>query len=134
MEHDNKNGYTSLGQSELLVRLGVDPNTADMHHRIEADEWYDTSLCYDADDARGDGKYVPCWSLNALINMFPSEVAAPYFVLTRGGISGKTAEYSKNWFAQWEDDNTYLVYNDPNAVCAVVKLLVKLIQDKRIKL
>lgn len=134
MGYDNKNGYTSLGQSELLVRLGIDPNTADMHHRIEADEWYDTSLCYDADDARGDDKYVPCWSLNALVNLFPTGDDEPVFTLTRCGTDIKTEQHNNDWYAEWESDDTYLVFNDPSAVGAVIQLLSKLIQDKRIKL
>ena len=66
MGHDNKNGYTSLGQSESLVRLGVDPNTADMHHRPFRDG-YNTVLHYDADEAKQMDGYTPCWSLNALV-------------------------------------------------------------------
>lgn len=130
----NKDGYTSWGQSELLVRLGVDPNTADMHHRIEADEWYDTSLCYDADEAKQMDGYTPCWSLNALVELFPTGDNAPVFTLTRCGTDIATEQTNDDWYAEWESDDTYLVFHDPSAVGAVIQLLSKLIQDKRIKL
>ena len=129
----NNDGYTSLGQSESLVRLGVDPNTADMHHRPFCDG-YDTAMCYDADEAKQIDGYTPCWSLNALVNLFPTGENAPVFTLTRCGTDIATEQHNDDWYAEWESDDTYLVFNDPTTVGAVVKLLAKLIQDKRIKL
>ena len=132
MGHDNKNRYTSLNQSELLVQLGVDPNTADMHHVMLCDGYYTSPYC-DARDAELNG-YVPCWSLNALIELFPTGNDAPVFTLTRCGTDPVTETTNNDWYAEWESDDTYLVFHDPTAVGAVVQLLSKLIQDKRIKL
>lgn len=134
MEQQPTDGYTSLEQSKLLVSLGVDPYTADMHHYIVGDEYCYTSWhYYDNDMSISDG-YIPCWSLNALVNMFPTGENAPVFTLTRCGTDIATEQHNSDWYAEWESDDTYLVFNDPTTVGAVVKLLVKLIQDKRIKL
>lgn len=129
------NGYTTIEQSKQLVSLGLKYDTADMRWlafanpneyyprpSVNQSEWYE------------DETDVPCWSLNALVNLFPTGDDEPVFTLTRCGTDIATEQRNDDWYAEWESDDTYLVFNDPSAVGAVVKLLAKLIQDKRINL
>lgn len=152
-------GYTTNEQSKQLVSVGLDPNTADMCYKelisggkVYSDPReavltpYSRALEYKQSFERERAAYsktknpnnvyeiYPCWSLNALIELFPKDKNAPVFTLTRCGTDIATGQTNTDWYAEWESDDTYLVYNDPSAVGAVVKLLAKLIQDKRIKL
>ena len=150
-------GFTTNEQSKQLVSVGLDPNTADMCYKelVSGGKVYSNpeeavltpypkALEYKQGFEKERAAYkgfksnivyevTPCWSLDALIDLFPTGADAPVFTLTRCGTDIATEQHNNDWYAEWESDDTYLVYNDPNAVCAVVKLLEKLIQDKRIK-
>lgn len=121
-------GYTTLEESKLLVSLGLSPETADMHYWNA--EGKDYVYVGKSDNVNSES----CWSLDALINLFPIGNDAPVFTLTRCGTDIKTEQHNNDWYAEWESDDTYLVFNDKRAVAAVVKLLAKLVQDKRITL
>lgn len=87
--------YTTVEQSKKLVKLGLNPDTADMHYfdrlihnvddkRISLDS-YSIALehTYDANDI------LPCWSLGALMDLMPkikehSDDGGCYPVLCKG--------------------------------------------------
>ena len=108
--------------------LGVSYETADMHH-IDCGSFFTTALGYFTNLDEIDDKYYPCWSLNALISLFAVGNDAPVFTLTRCGTDIKTEQHNNDWYAEWEDDKTYLVFNDVRAVGAVIKLIEKLVKD-----
>ena len=110
-----ENSYTNLYQSRWLVNVGLNPNTADMHH-IEYNYngynvygEYDTSLCYDKKDAKDyegcKDKYWPCWSYGRLIDLLPkyikvSGVEKRYMLVWNVG-EGEIGYYNgKNWLTK----------------------------------
>jgi hypothetical protein len=152
-------GYTTNEQSKQLVSVGLDPNTADMCYKelISGGKVYanpneavltpySRALEYKQrlEDERAAAnmeviagtvyEVTPCWSLNALIELFPKDKNAPVFTLTRCGKDPMTGKHNDEWYAEWETFETYIVLHNKNAVDAVVELIVKLINDKRIKL
>lgn len=152
-------GYTTNEQSKQLVSVGLDPNTADMcfkelisggkvyaNLREAALTPYSQALEYkqrlEREYAAANKEIVPgtvyevtpCWSLNALIELFPKDKNAPVFTLTRCGKDPMTGKHNDEWYAEWETFETYIVLHNENAVGAVVELIVKLIRDGRMKL
>lgn len=61
---------TSIEQSQKLIELGVDTNTADMYY-----QWYSEteSALHVGKGSKKLNADCPAWSLNALINLLPSE-------------------------------------------------------------
>lgn len=116
-------GYTTLEESKLLVELGVNPETADMHYWNA--EGKDYVYVGKSDTVNSE----PCWSLDALINLFPIAINQPQFTLTRTCYDINTKKQGINWYAEWEDDRLYLRLTDENSpVSAVVKLIEKLVK------
>ena len=70
---------TSIKQSQHLLRLGLDPSTADMHwfdidgYNPHKNDW--RLMCGHCDVADcSKGIYVPAWSLSALLEVMPKEI------------------------------------------------------------
>lgn len=77
---------TNVKQSQKLIELGIDVNTADMHYMYrhwEIDEetigsqsdasiGFDSDFYYGADNSKT-YHYIPAWSLSALLNLLPSK-------------------------------------------------------------
>ena len=68
--------YTTLEQSKQLYELGLDPCTADMCWGIDADTMHYNNNPYNLPwkDYTAKEYYVPCWSMEALINLLPNSV------------------------------------------------------------
>lgn len=77
--------FTDIKQSQKLIELGIDVNTADIHYMYrhwEIDEntigsQSDASIGFDSDFYYGadNGKtyhYIPAWSLSALMHLMPT--------------------------------------------------------------
>lgn len=68
---------TSIKQSKKLLELGIDMNTADMHYYKNSFGDYIEGLYNSSDLKEGCElkgiEYIPAWSLNALMNLLPSE-------------------------------------------------------------
>lgn len=75
------------------------------------------------------GKDIPCWSLTALLDIFPCSKESPIVNLTRGGWN---PSFTRRWFATWEDENKNIFYscNGASPVDAVVELIMKLHEQK----
>ena len=58
---------TDIEQSKKLIELGIDKNTADMWYRKVIGGHEPVTYCSQA------GKFIPAWSLSALMNLLPSE-------------------------------------------------------------
>ena len=72
---------------------------------------------------------LPCWSLTALLNIFPCSKESPIVDLTRGGWN---PSFTRRWFATWEDENKNILYSCDgiSPVDAVVELIMKLHEQK----
>ena len=63
---------TSIGQSQKLIELGVDVNTADMYWWYSGKRYYIESM--DDDDFNEEEGHVRAWSLTALIKLMPFHI------------------------------------------------------------
>ncbi len=74
-------------------------------------------------------KLIPCWSLVALLDIFPCSKESPIVNLTRGGWN---PSFTRRWFATWEDENKNILYSCDGAspIDAVVELIMKLHEQK----
>ena len=75
---------TSYEQSQSLLALGLDPNTADMKYDprwdipvIISEDDYDNHLNYDPESENTD---IPAWSLSALLELIPDELQNNQFL------------------------------------------------------
>lgn len=69
--------YTTIEQSKKLVKLGLNPNTADMCYIQHFDEYYNEVTFIEENPVLTytiDVLDLPCWSLGALINLMPSMI------------------------------------------------------------
>lgn len=64
-------GYTTLEQSIKLVKLGLDPFTADMLYYALTP---DIPVCKKPFIFKGQDMEIPCWSLAALISLMPNKL------------------------------------------------------------
>lgn len=63
---------TSIEQSQKLIELGVDVNTADMYWWHSGKRYYIESM--DDDDFNEEEGHVRAWSLTALIGLMPERI------------------------------------------------------------
>lgn len=84
---------TSIEQSKKLIELGIDVDTADMRWNIFVD---DSTRCLPIDDwdlsknGEEGTKFVPCWSLAALLEIIPSEIfSGEYIINITEGLDNK---------------------------------------------
>ena len=113
--------YTDIEQSKRLSKI-LPLESADMCYSSD----YQVTLCpYQFASWIG----VPCWSLAALLDIFPCSKESPIVNLTRGGWN---PSFTKRWFATWEDENKNVFYSCDGAspVDAVVELILKLHEQK----
>ena len=62
---------TSRSQSERLLSLGLKKETADMHHYLWSEGFWDIQAC----PPRGNSSsFIPAWSLHRLIEMMPTMI------------------------------------------------------------
>ena len=60
--------HTSLEQSNKLINVGLNTNTADMYH------WESEGKIYTYVGKCSDPNGVPCWTVDALINVLPTSI------------------------------------------------------------
>lgn len=100
---------TSLEQSQKLIELGIDVETADMYYTSE----HSTPSIMTG--AKSDySSYVPAWSLAALLDILPNDEVTTTIV-TRGGWNSESAKYLDIWFADYETekhDNDFTLSED----------------------
>ena len=71
--------YTSIEQSKRLVKLGLDPETADMlysplYKEGKVDSYKDIPFMKEAFNNELPYDFLPCWSLGALLEVMPDEI------------------------------------------------------------
>ena len=121
--------FTDINQSKKLAEI-LPTESADMCYRAYMEEGgipdYQATLCpYQFASWIG----VPCWSLAALLDIFPCSKESPIVNLTRGGWN---PSFTRRWFATWEDEdkNVLCSADGINSVDAVVELILKLHEQK----
>lgn len=111
--------FTSLGQSQKLIELGIDVETADMHYHTNSmcEEYPCNEIVYTACLSKPEkyNKYnIPAWSLAALLDILPNDEVTTTTV-TRGGWNSESAKYLDIWFADYETvkhDNDFTLSED----------------------
>lgn len=120
--------FTDIEQSKNLSKI-LPPDSADMCYRIVAYNPNDTHVyqpyCF-VGTLESD---IPCWSLTALLDVFPCSKESPIVNLTRGGW---IPSFTRRWFATWEDEDKNVFYSGDGItpVDAVVELILKLHEQK----
>lgn len=114
--------YTDLEQSKKLAEF-LPLESADYHYIAQGEKsyHYSYSLSNDAiEQYNGDIKYIPCWSLSALLDVLPDEVGDNhYLTLDKEG---------KEYCCCYEDcnGNSSLHVFASNPIDACVEMILKL--------
>lgn len=114
--------FTDIEQSKKLAEI-LPIESADMFYRDSNSD--DVKLMWEHVTPK---VTTPCWSLAALLDIFPCSKESPIVNLTRGGWIPTTSNFTRLWFATWEDENKSIFYscNGISPVDAVVRLILKL--------
>ena len=116
--------YTDLEQSKKLAEI-LPIESADMKFPYFGNGQYGETARVGEPIEFSGCKDIPCWSLTALLDIFPCSKESPIVNLTRGGWN---PSFTRRWFATWEDENKNILYscNGASPVDAVVELIMKL--------
>ena len=116
---------TSVEQSQMLLKLGVSEETADLHYTLRWNSEPRLAL-FNSALPSGMLKSIPAWSLSALVNLLP-----PF-------IKGKQVEYclmmtATDRVVYWnpEKDNLFETTQD-NLMDAVVETIIWLVNENLI--
>lgn len=120
--------FTDLEQSKKLAEI-LPIKSADMKFPYFGDGQYGITAVFGEPIEFSGGKDVPCWSLPALLDIFPCSKESPIIDLTRGGWN---PSFTRRWFATWEDENKNVFYScdGTSPIDAVVELIIKLHEQK----
>ena len=127
----NKN-YTSVEQSQKLIKLGIDKTTSDMHYDKHPLENYYSPIPII-------GKYseihdeLPCWSLATLLNVLPVSCDDGQHCLA---LINHNPNEKTEWLCAYEDDKGNLMmecYAD-NQIDACYEMILKLHNLKMLQL
>lgn len=120
--------YTDIHQSKKLAEI-LPVESADFHFsaNLSPKGYLEKPIWGNSEYA--DYSAFPCWSLPALLGIFPCSKESPIFNLTRGGWN---PSFTRRWFATWEDENKNIFYScdGTSPVDAVVELIIKLHEQK----
>ena len=124
--------FTDIKQSKKLAEI-LPIKSADMKFPYFDDGQYGTTAVFGEPIEFSGGKDIPCWSLPALLDIFPCSKESPIVNLTRGGWN---PSFTRRWFATWEDENKNILYSCDgiSPVDAVVELIMKLHEQKLLQL
>ena len=120
--------HTDLEQSKKLAEI-LPIESADQSWEIVAIAGTDVSIHSETAYIFNSKIGLPCWSLAALLDIFPCSKESPIVNLTRGGWN---QSFTRRWFATWEDENKNILYScdGTSPVDAVVELIMKLHEQK----
>ena len=114
---------TTIEQSETLIRIGVDINTADMYwQRVGAFE-YELRILNERDKKHCFDYNIPAWSLSALIDLVSGIKDILY-------VSHSFNSYEHSFIARSKESTCVTAEDDPISAC--VKLLHSLIKPRLI--
>jgi hypothetical protein len=107
-----KRFYTTIEQSNKLLELGLPLTSADMFYRAIRDEFGGIDGYFIRPELMTGNtmmffrqrEYVQCWSVGALLDLFPHDKESPILNVTRGGYNSK-GQYIHDWFVTCEDEH-----------------------------
>lgn len=118
--------YTDLKQSKKLAEI-LPLKSADMrYHTISHHNPYPCDeIVYTVDFSKPVDIDIPCWSLAALLDVFPNSEQKRVDIC-HGGWKGE--EYVSDWFCSYDDyeKNYFETTNSDNPVDACVEMIIKL--------
>lgn len=120
--------YTDIDQSRKLAEI-LPIESADFHFSAnQSPQGYLEKPIW-GNPEYADYSAFSCWSLAALLNIFPCSKESPIVNLTRGGWN---PSFTRRWFATWEDEDKNVFYSCDgiSPVDAVVELILKLNEEK----
>ena len=124
--------YTSIEQSKKLLELGLSPESADACYDVGAGQTKAHIECenftsYFTNDEYPELKdrYVPCWSIGALLEMMPIE-----FALSREHIKGEI-KYRTSYLFEESCESGY--FEGHSYLDACYKTVVWLLENNYIK-
>ena len=100
--------YTSIEQSKRLLELGLNPETADMHHSkyTKIDNIDYVGIGYSELDKEEYGDiFLPCWSLGALFDVMPKIQEFDYSSLYKNHFG------EQGLFVEWHNDRRRYHYS-----------------------
>ena len=98
---------TSIEQSQKLIKLGIDVNTADMDYIQFANDPENYDCVINIYNNEHEDDWIPAWSLSALLELIP-----PYLGEFSEGID---FEFSKSMNGKWYSAR-YIQLNDDKAI------------------
>lgn len=119
----NSQVCTTKEQSERLLKLGLKPETADMHHYKWSEGYWDIYTC----PPRGsDSYYIPAWSLHRLVQLMPPYLHLDKYMDTQYYLTLKPSclfkvlyrQDSGRWIYASESSNLY------DAIIDVIEFLI----------
>ena len=114
---------TNKEQSKKLIDLGLNPNTADMHHYRWSEGYWDIQNC----PPRGsNSNFIPAWSLHRLINMMPYELDKYNYTIhvTQTGV-----EYSGIFDSAYGIESLVSKYSSDNLYDNIIDCIEWLIKE-----
>lgn len=129
--------YTTIEQSKKLIELGLDPDTADMWYEQIAEDlggpvqWKafvgkNSAIQYNLFSYRK-GYIIPCWSLGALIELMPLELAKHSFILCRNNDGTYFSSLTN------KKDESIFYTDNLNLTETLVKIILWLLENNYIK-
>lgn len=120
---------TSREQSERLLALGLKKETADMHHYLWSEGFWDIQAC----PPRGNSSsYIPAWSLGRLIEMLPSPIYPKEELPSFSGCAYLNLAQIAVWYDYTDydmDDRTLISWSGNGFFSAVVNCIEWLIKE-----
>jgi hypothetical protein len=120
--------YTSKEQSEMLIKLGIPIETADMYYSkydtIHANKLYGPCDIEDFNIR----EYIPCWSLAALRACLPSGISIDGILYVFE--SHKTFDNMWVYEYKFEDISAPLYSKSKNEIDACVDIIIQLKENK----
>lgn len=96
----NSQVCTTKEQSERLLKLGLNPETADMHHFKQDGIWSEKLGCWLVSYENIKTWYIPAWSLHRLVQLMPPYLHFDEYVDTKYYITLKPCCLTKVFYRQ----------------------------------
>lgn len=122
---------TTIEQSQKLMELGIDISTADMYfHPYPNDEyWYDVP---NIGTAVLKYNQLPCWSLNALLELMPKDESKT-ISLCLGGSNG--IDHTFDWFCTCDENDEpydYKTFHSKSPIDAAFQMICWLKENNKL--
>ena len=137
--------YTSIEQSKKLLKLGLNPESADMWYSYYGNSKYNPTIAYKGQQwflcqiRNSLHDDIPCWSLGALLEVMPEQIIYSDFKpFPLGLFKGNKEEHSKYghyWIQYFATDSggAHIQTNGHSPIEAAYSMVVWLLENNYIK-